>query len=789
MIETPGRSRPIPFCPTTLCIPPGLDYINLADLRKHGRSWLDATQKNLPRESLLPRLRQALEQDASASRVLESLSPVERTVAAVYRRYGGSVDGEVIRIDLMARGLLEIQEHRVSDFYSQRRWKHNPIAPLADRWVLIPEGPTASYSYGYYYGEGPDRPFPRYSLHAGIARMVAPAGPVRWSIPPASGSPVSIARRSPAEVALDLSRVFAYLAGRGSVKVRADGTPALPTLRALEKAVPLGDDPEFPLPKPHGLYFDLLRYSGMIRIQYGDVIVDPTAAARELAKPGFWQGDSWARGWVSARHWFDGQGIPEGRAMLEAADQVRTGREVLAWALGCLARAGDHWYALDTLLDQLQALQNHHSFLPFLKLAWDPELAAAREKEQQTGEARQRAWWFSKEGAWYANALMVTLVTLGLVERGRLGSGATAPLGFRLTELGRAVFGAPETAPPPEPAERRCLVIQPNFDIVAYLDQADARVAGLLAQIAESDAAHSGLIQTFRLTQSSVYQAQESGLSHAQIVDFLQRNSQREPPANVLRSLADWSGKRESLSLRYGLTLLGFPTTAARDSYLNEHPNGTACGERFVLGTGGRLPLPGALVSDHRLDLRRTLELDEEGAIQTSQPMDLVQKSRLYRIARPPLSASIGWRLTGDSIRQAGAGGMKPDLIRRWLEDHLVRPAPPLMASAINAWLRTGRGRPLELGDAILLHVPDADQFQAIATSRRLRPFLIGRLGLGWLAVRKETRKELAALLEALGFTIIRELIQDELSLDGKPAAIGSALLPKARKAKAKRKR
>ena len=30
----------------------------------------------------------------------------------------------------------------------------------------------------------------------------------------------------------------------------------------------------------------------------------------------------------------------------------------------------------------------------------------------------------------------------------------------------------------PEPAERRCLVIQPNFDIVAYLDQAGARTAG-----------------------------------------------------------------------------------------------------------------------------------------------------------------------------------------------------------------------------------------------------------------------------------------------------------------------
>ena len=75
---------------------------------------------------------------------------------------------------------------------------------------------------------------------------------------------------------------------------------------------------------------------------------------------------------------------------------------------------------------------------------------------------------------------MVTLVALGLVERARLGEGPAAPLGFRLTELGRAVFGAPEVAPPPEPAERRCLVIQPNFDVVAYLDQADARTAGLL---------------------------------------------------------------------------------------------------------------------------------------------------------------------------------------------------------------------------------------------------------------------------------------------------------------------
>ena len=50
------------------------------------------------------------------------------------------------------------------------------------------------------------------------------------------------------------------LTGRGSVKIRVDGTLTLPALRAMEKAVPLDEGSEFRLPKPHGLYLDLLRY-------------------------------------------------------------------------------------------------------------------------------------------------------------------------------------------------------------------------------------------------------------------------------------------------------------------------------------------------------------------------------------------------------------------------------------------------------------------------------------------------------------------------------------------------
>ena len=711
-------------------------------------------------------------------------------MAAVYSRYGGSVDGEVIRLDLMARGLLEIVEDR-TPYYAAKKWKSNPVRSLSDSWMLISERVYLGYYYTPYYVQGPEHSFERYSLHAGMVRLIKPAGPPTWSIPPAEGvpQPATITGRTAAEVALDLSRVLSFVSGHGSVKVRQNGLLSVPALRSMERAIPLDKDSELRLPDPHGFLFELLRQMGAVRVQGGEASVDPVTTTRRLGLLGPLQAHLWARSWLSTRDWFDGYGTPTPRERDNYASSVWTGRQVLAWMLGCLARAGDRWYDLTAFLEATYAgLRHAQPHLPVRDAAWKPGFSVALDS-QAPGPERQRAWWFDHGGVWYANTLMVTLVTLGLVERARLGAGPAAPLGFRLTDLGRAVFGAPEIAPPPEPAARRCLVIQPNFDIVAYLDQADARVAGLLARIAESGTAHSGLIQTFRLTQTSVYQAEESGLSHAQIVDFLQQNSQSAPPANVLRSLADWSGKRESLSLRYGLTLLAFPTTSDRDAYLKDHPDGTACGERFVLGAGAQFPLSGALVSNHdQLGCRRTLELDEEGWIRTSQPMDLVQTSRLRRIARPPLAASTGWQLTAESMRQAAVGGLKPGVVHGWLKDHLARPAPPLMASAIDAWLRIGKNQPLELGDAILLHVPDSVQFQAIATSQRVRPFLLGHLGPGWLAVKKETRKELAVLLEGLGFTVIRELIHAGSSADGKPAANGSAAPRKSRMAKPKRK-
>jgi hypothetical protein len=740
--------------------------MDLNVLRKKARLWVGSHANQLSRHALVSALRQALENDSVAVRVLESLSPVERTVAAIYRRYGGSVSGEVIRLDLMARGLLEIVEEKYSAERTVRRWKSNPVQGLVDSGILISEQPEAAYSYSSYYHHGPEHSFERYSLHAGVARLVKPAGPPPWSMAPTEGTPtVATIRRMGAEVALDLIRAFAFVNGRRSIKVRNDGCLSTPVLRAMEGTSNLDQTSELRLVNPQGLFYELLRAMGAVRTAELVAVPDPSAAGKLIGQPTPWQAHLWARGWLVTRGWFDGHGVPSTSDRENYWSSVYTGRQVLAWALSCLARVEDCWYELSAFLEKLYANLRHvHPHFPILDPPWKPKFPSVADPLQPDFEHR-RLWWFNNAGVWYANALMVTLVALGLVERGRRGDDPAASHCFRLTELGRAVFGAPDVNPLAEPAAQRYLVIQPNFDIVAYLEQADAPTAGFLGRIAESGSARSGPVQTFRLTQTSIYEAEEGGLSHAQIVAFLEQHSQRELPANVARSLSDWSGKRESLSLRAGVTVLGFPTKAERDGYLERHA-GMACGERLVLGpapANGLVRVPGSLVSDHLLNGRHTIELDEQGQISVTQSLDIVQTSRLRRIAQAPTSASSRWQLTGDSMRRAAGGGLKPGMVHRWLKDHLARPAPPLIAAAIDSWLKVGSRRPVELADTVLLHVPDQEQAKAIATSARLRPFLIGRVGPGWLVVNKKFRKQLADVLEELGFTLSSELTHEEL--------------------------
>jgi hypothetical protein len=113
------------------------------------------------------------------------LSAVDRDVLQAYRRYGtGLVSGAVMRMDLMARGLLQIRREKPGERYSYRRWERNPTERLAERAFLItPQGfdRDSRWHYGSFNDET-ERPLPNYAIQPTLAKCLAPAGPPSWSV-------------------------------------------------------------------------------------------------------------------------------------------------------------------------------------------------------------------------------------------------------------------------------------------------------------------------------------------------------------------------------------------------------------------------------------------------------------------------------------------------------------------------------------------------------------------------------------------------------------------------------
>ena len=665
-------------------LPSSLDSMNVSELKHVGRPWLTREQLKLNRDALLKTLRNAFMSQEGANRVCQGLVPHERSVLEACCRYGGVVEGEVLLIDLKARGLFEVVEKKVSDRHIEVSWKHNPLNDITREGILLDDSPGEGY-HDYpnsYYMFNPRSSIKRLCVQSSVADLLPGAGPPGWSIPYERDNPPAVARRSLGEVTLDLARVYAWLVSRGSVKVYRNGMVTAPTLKSLAKTVPLSADQVFVLPDVHGLYFALLRLSGAIRIDGEEAVPDPSGMSRLVRLPGPQLAHTLARGWLRAEGWYDALGVAGSSYHDWETQKIPVARQVLAWSLASLVHAGDHWYDLTTFLDGLAQLLRHRTHFPFERQrGWLPDFLKSEPKRQDTQEQSASVFWIRSVGAWYANALMVTLVHLGLVERAWLGTESQAPGPSRIPahRLRPRRLRRPEIQPPADPAYAPCLLVQPNFDLIIYLDHASPQTAAFLGTFTESTRDSAGPVQTGRITQARFYQAQESGISLAEIVGFLKNQSQREIPANVLQSLVDWASRRESMTLESGVTMLGFPSSDERDAYLAEHPNvGRSCGERFLLARTQLDKKPvahGALLYDHRDGPRLTLSLDEHGEIRSRSRLDIVQAARLRRIALP---TAEGWRLSAETVQAAdrqGSQARSDSAMARGLSDP---PNPPL---------------------------------------------------------------------------------------------------------------
>ncbi len=448
---------------------------------------------------------------------------------------------------------------------------------------------------------------------------------------------------------------------------------------------------------------------------------------------------------MRVENWLDGVG-PSNRSLKMSA----AAREALVWALGRVAASDCGWLDLETFINDLcSTLEGDALDLYWVNVSWKPEFAVAAASVRSGNYLdNMRPRWLETMGAWSANAILGTLTHLGLIERGRVGKSELKGWCFRLTAEGAAVFGAPERpTPPPAPAPVKFLTVQPNYEVMAYLDGVGADAIFPLAVMARRTTTAGGAVQTFALSRESIYQALELGLSLREIERFLIEHGKTELPANVKHSLAEWGQKRESLTLRTGVWLGMYPTGDG-DPFANLE-EARFIGPGFtVIPRRSAAKLQGVPTTRRQEMPGRFWHVHEDGRVDVTGEADALTLARLALVAD---RTAKGWQVTAASVRRARERGLNGEQVIVRLREHMHGRIPAFLAMIVENWSKPAG---VFLGELLLLQIPQADAFETIRASKRFQPLLAGYMPPNWFVVHADKRAELEALLAEYGFEV-----------------------------------
>jgi hypothetical protein len=303
-------------------------------------------------------------------------------------------------------------------------------------------------------------------------------------------------------------------------------------------------------------------------------------------------------------------------------------------------------------------------------------------------------------------------------------------------------------------------VVQPNFDVVVYLDRASATRLAFIERIAARKPS-TGATAVYHLTRETVYAALESGIAPDTLLDTLSRGCDYPVPENIRQTLTDWSARREQLSVYRSVDVLEFVDQPTRDAALAKKPgSGVAVGERYLLVSGSQrgkvLSARASRTVDYLSPPVRCLSVSEEGEVEVAHKRaDLLVQGELSAWAERATRNDNLWHLTRHSVQKAVSAGWTADGIIDNLKQRLQHDLPALLFVAIRAWAGV-RTLPTSVAVAtdLVLQVADREVAHAIAGSALLQPYLRGRLGCQTFLVKHETVEAFRTRLAELGLQV-----------------------------------
>ena len=332
-------------------------------------------------------------------------------------------------------------------------------------------------------------------------------------------------------------------------------------------------------------------------------------------------------------------------------------------------------------------------------------------KKEQQIEAEMAAWkrqhraeWLRQEMPFYFAAMSSWLYWLGLVE---LATPDGKQLVFRPTDLVYEVFdhdsdASAAVAAAAKPPAGPVWVVQPNYDVVVYLDNVTPQQLAFIERHGERN-------RRRRTPRTTSCHASPSTRG-CRAAPPSRTCWTRSAPAHKLRCRRTSSGScasgrsgGSSSSIQTKTRLIEFPSSKTRDLALQAGLKGTSVGDLFVMVEPGA-QINAALKAvfglqtipalDYAQPPQPCLWVAEDGTLTlTGDSRDLLLAGQLAQYAE---QVSERWRITAASLQAMRQAGVNAKTTLAFLTPRATLPLPPLLEIAIRNAL--GKGSEVQAG-------------------------------------------------------------------------------------------
>ncbi len=681
-----------------------LEHMNADQLKQVAKRFNEGANANRVAESKKA-IRQALSTPAMLDKVVAELSPLERTLLSEVKRRGGAANGWSLIVYAALRGLEPDKRPGTLSVYKQQLSRApglRYLSVLIRDGLLIPASNVASWFsvYHYYGNQGNSEDDFLYADPKVLAKLPdePPLAPQPLTLKPLET--LTPTAPHPAQTLLELFDLMQLVIEEGGIQITQRGTVSKPLLNRLTKRRPRLEG-RLERPLQLGLTLGLLdppasdssKDPWRVNVTRLSALRNaPLALTYNFMVNAFLQmSESEDEPWASGVSSLISKEVAR-RALLESLTvlpehPVRMDEALESlWtrSLKYVVRAPRWMVEEDAeperpawFTDVLRGAFHELGLVAVAELK-DKEVRKPKTDESQSavnimyrGQIRRVA--SSSEGDTSGQYALSPALGSAWLKQGRALQEVTEPPEL---EKVRALQGLdPKTGKPFEPS----LLIQPNFDILVYLDKLTpfALTALSAADCTRVDAQTA----SYTLSRGSLYRALESGLPLDDFLQLLQDHSMGVPD-NVTRSLEDWASRRERLHVQEDVRLLEYATSKERDTALKKlaQRGARALAERFILiERGAQLPKVKVRHQYNRAP-SRTLRFYPAGHFKLEGATDLAGRAVLAQLATQDTKGV--YYLNVDKVR----AGALTQAARDALTERAQGGLPPQLEALINVW-------------------------------------------------------------------------------------------------------